>query len=233
MCEGNCACNLAAKVSFGVSVVLVLIGSIVYAIGAIQAADLAASSIIVDGQRSFTLQAEEGKYLAGFTFFGHRGMACEMHSQEIESQIPANAGFYESMCGWRRGSLKHNGQEVKAVGHYSPYDNDLNFYSLPIAFVTTSPTWVLDAAIDPSTVSDALALVGITMIGFLILCAGVIMCFVTCCAMCCNPEARQPAMVTTIVQPQQPCSVQALQHQPVIVGQPVMGQAVVGQPVPA
>ena len=28
---------------------------------------------------------------------------------------------------------------------------------------------VLDAAIDPSTVSDALALVGITMIGFLIL----------------------------------------------------------------
>lgn len=29
MCEGNCACNLAAKVSFGVSVVLVLIGSIV------------------------------------------------------------------------------------------------------------------------------------------------------------------------------------------------------------
>eukprot|EP00913_Durusdinium_trenchii_P033773 g31616.t1 len=151
MCEGNCACNLAAKVSFGVSVVLVLIGSIVYAIGAIQAADLAASSIIVDGQRSFTLQAEEGKYLAGFTFFGHRGMACEMHSQEIESQIPANAGFYESMCGWRRGGLKHNGQEVKA-------DNDLNFYSLPIAFVTTSPTWVLDAAIDPSTVSDALAL---------------------------------------------------------------------------
>lgn len=56
-----------------------------------------------------------------------------------------------------------------SIGTYVPIKADGDFYDGSISFNSLYETWVVDASVDPDTIHDALTLVGITFIGFIIL----------------------------------------------------------------
>lgn len=225
MCEGgDCKCTLPAKVTFCVGLVICLIGAILYAIGAIQAADLAAQSVIIDGQSTFTLQMQSSEYLAGYTFFSLPQTDCYAHSGEVETQITDSVTSYSylSTCGWSRGRFNHGGRDLISIGAFAPYDEEGNGLDGTISFSLSYRTWVVDASVDPDQIHDAFALIGLTMVGFLGIAVGMVTCCVACCLMCCLNDK------TTVIQVQQPQGGTAM-----VVGQPVVGQAVMAQPVMA
>ena len=212
MCEG-CACNLPAKVSFCLGTAFVVIGSIVYAIGAAQAGALAAQSMIIDGKSTFTLDVRaNGDYASGYSFFRQDWSFCQEHSDEIAAAFDAvgQSGFV-SLCGWTRGTYHFDGRDLVSIGHFSPslYQDT----SETVSFDVNYWTWVVDASVDLDEVHDAFELVGITMAGFAVWSIGSIMCCVACCLMCCIQDTK-----TTVIQ-QGPGTA-------MVVGQPVMGQPV-------
>mmetsp|Transcript_8210 Transcript_8210/g.10200 ORF Transcript_8210/g.10200 Transcript_8210/m.10200 type:complete len:226 (+) Transcript_8210:60-737(+) len=225
MCEGaECKCNLPAKITCCVGFVVLLVGSILYAVGAIQAANLAAMSMIVDGQRSFTLQLEDSAYLSGYSFFSLPSTSCDDHSGQVESQLDSSMGQFVSTCGWRRGRLTHNGRDLVSIGALSPYDSNGLFTGGSVSFSLGYRTWVLDASVDPGEIHDAFALVGLTFVGFIISAIGSIACCAACCLMCCHPDNKTS---TPVQQVQIPAGTT------MVVGQPVTAQPVMAQPCAA
>jgi len=222
MCEG-CACNLPAKVSFCLGTAFVVIGSIVYAIGAAQAGALAAQSMIIDGKRTFTLDVRaDGDYAQGYSFFRQDWSDCQEHSDEIAAAFDAvGQSGYVALCGWTRGTYHYGGRDLVSIGHFSPsWTQDASTVSFNVNYWT----WVVDASVDLDDVHDAFELVGITMAGFAVTALGSIMCCVACCLMCCIQDSKTTVIQQVPIQQQGPGTA-------MVVGQPVMGQPVTAQPV--
>ncbi|CAJ1457076.1 unnamed protein product [Effrenium voratum] len=211
MCEGSgCHCNLPAKVTCGVGSIVFVLGAAIYIGGIVSANAAIAAAWKVQGESSFTLTVADAD-LVSFRFFTDDDTDCNAHDTSLSiSHSSQQSVYWESLCnGWFAGRQEFNGKILKNLGSFLPQDTAGNW--MTGSFVVTSgyPTWVFEGSM--SNMGNAMALAGLTMVGFLIAAAGLVTCCVAGCLTCClTPPPSSP--------------VQTMGQAPVVVGKPVVAQ---------